>query len=100
MTPVVIAAMMWLMVSVAFILNALQAPRWLIQVPLGLLAAEFVLTIVAINDAECSGGPCIGSEGLHGWSLTAVELVIPGLAGVFTLYVVAYGLLRHRAATS
>ena len=100
MEPVVIAATMWLMVSLAFILNALRAPLWLIRVPLGVLAAEFVLTIVAFYDAECDGGPCEGSQGLHGASLTAIQYVLPGAAVAFTFYAIAYGLRRHRRAAS
>ncbi|MGH2837532.1 MAG: hypothetical protein ACRDJY_04185 [Thermoleophilaceae bacterium] len=95
MAPVVIAATMWLVVSLAFILNALHAPLWLIRVPLVVLAAEFVLTIGAVYDAECGGGPCEGSQGLHGASLTAIEYVLPGVAVAFTLFAIAYGLREH-----
>jgi hypothetical protein len=98
MTPVAIAATMWLMVSLAFILNALRAPVWLIRVPLGVLAAEFVLTIVALYDGGECGGPCTGTEGMHGAALTAVQYVLPGCAVAFTLYVIAYGISRHRRA--
>ncbi len=100
MTPAVIAGTMWLMVSLAFILNALHAPRWLIRIPLGVLAVEFVLSIVAVAGAECTGGPCAGTQGLGGASLTAIQYVLPGAAVAFTLYVIAYGLLRHRGARS
>jgi hypothetical protein len=100
MDPVAIAATMWLMVSLAFILNALHAPLWLIRVPLGVVAAEFVLTIVAFYDAECDGGPCAGSQGFHGASLTAIQYVLPGVAVAFTFYVIAYGLRHHRRAQS
>jgi hypothetical protein len=100
MSPVVIAATMWLMVSLAFILNALHAPPWLIRVPLGVLATEFVLTIVAIYDAECAGGPCEGTQGVHGVSLTAVQYVLPGAAVAFTLYVIVYGLRDRRRTES
>ena len=96
----VIGTTMWLMVSLAFLLNALKAPGWLIRVPLGILAAEFLLTIVALNRAECAGGPCSGTEGVHGWSLSAIQYVLPGLAVAFTVYLVAYGVGRHKAATS
>ena len=91
----VIAATMWLMVSLAFILNSLRAPLWLIRVPLGVLAAEFVLTIVAVNDAECDGGPCVQLQGLHGASLTAIRYVLPAVAVASTIYAIAYGLRHH-----
>ena len=100
MTPVMIGATMWLMVSLAFILNALRVPGWLIRVPLGVLAAEFALTIVAVYGAECGGGPCTGTEGLHGASLTAIQYVRPAVAVAFTLYLIAYGLVRHRRTLS
>ena len=88
MAVVPIAAAMWLMVSLAFILNSLHAPAWLIRIPLGILAAEFVLTIVEGYSAE-PGAP-----------YTAIVYVLPGAAVASTFYAVAYGLRRHRRAQS
>lgn len=88
MTPALIAAAMWLMVSLAFILNSLDAPRWLIRIPLAVLAAEFVLTIVAGYSAE------------PGASYTAIVYVLPGVAVAATLYAIGYGLRRNRRAQS
>jgi hypothetical protein len=100
MTPALIAAAMWLMVSLAFILNSLHAPRWLIRIPIGVLAAEFVFTIVATYSAECEGGPCVGTQGFAGASYTAIVYVLPGVAVLATLYAIAYGLRHHRRAQS
>jgi hypothetical protein len=100
MTPALIAAAMWLMVSLAFILNSVQAPRWLIRIPLGILAAEFVFTIVATYSAECEGGPCTGTEGFAGASYVAIVYVLPAVAVASTIYAIAYGLRHHRRAQS
>jgi hypothetical protein len=89
MSPVVIAATMWLMVSLAFILNALHAPPWLIRIPLGVLAAEFVATI-AWGYSSAESGP----------AYTAVVYMLPGAAVAVALCTIAYGLRRHRRAES
>jgi hypothetical protein len=87
-TVVLIAGTMWAMVSLAFILNSLHAPRWLIRIPLGILATEFVLSIVATYRDD------------PGASYTLGVYVLPGAAVAAALYTVAYGLRRHRRAQS
>ena len=103
MAAVIATATLWLLVSLAFILDAVDAPRRLIQVGLALLGAVFVLLVAASASAECSGGPCVGeqhiTEATGPWE-TVVSYVIPGLTAAFAVYVVAQGLLRHRGARS
>jgi len=103
MAPVVASGTLWLLISLAFIMDAVEAPRRLVQVGVALLGAEFVLLIGATSSAECSGGPCAGSqhitEATGAWP-EIVTYVIPGLTAAFAIYVVAYGLKRHRRATS
>jgi hypothetical protein len=101
MVAVIASTTLWLLVSLAFILEAVEAPRRLIQVGLVLLGVEFVLLVVAANSAECAGGPCVGAERITeatGALEAIVSYVIPGLTAAFALYVIAYGLLRHRDA--
>jgi hypothetical protein len=100
---VIASATLWLLISLAFILEAVEAPRRLIQAGLGLFAAEFVLLYVAASSAECPGGPCVGNEHITeatGVSGTVITYVIPGMTAAFALYLIAYGLQRHRAAES
>jgi hypothetical protein len=101
MPAVIASATLWLLISLAFILDAVEAPRRLIQAGLALLCAQFVLLLVAGYSAECAGGPCVGTETITeatGVSGAIVTYVIPGLTAGFALYVVAYGVLRHRNA--
>ena len=103
MAALIASGTLWVLISVAFILDAVEAPRRLIQVGLALLGAEFLLLVVAANSAECSGGPCVGTDHITeatGASEALVSYVIPGLTAAFTLYLVAYGVLRHRRASS
>ena len=103
MAAVIASATLWVLISLAFILDAVEAPRRLIQVGLGLLAAEFVLLVVAGYSAECAGGPCVGNEHITeatGASGAVITYVIPGLTATFALYLTAYGLLRNRDAKS
>jgi hypothetical protein len=99
---VIASATLWLLISLALILDAVEAPRRLIRIGLALLGAEFVLLVVAGSSAECPGGPCVGEERITeatGASEAIVSYVIPGLTAVFALYVIAHGLLRHRGAS-
>ena len=103
MAALVASATLWLLISLAFMLDAVKAPRRLIQVGLALLGAEFVLLVVASYSAECAGGPCVGTETITeaaGTGQAIVTYVIPGLTAAFALYIVGYGLARHRGANS
>ena len=95
----IVGGTLWLLISLAFLLDSLNAARALIRALMAMLAAEFVFVIVAVERAECAG-PCFGEEGLiqaTGLFAALAFYVIPGLAGAFTLYLVAYGLRRRRA---
>jgi hypothetical protein len=89
-----IAATLWLLISLAFILDSVKAPLHLIRATLGLLAVEFVIVVAPFADDPCVSGPCDDDDL---W-LTVVSYVTPGLAGALTLYAIGYGLLRHRGA--
>ena len=103
MAAVIASVTLWLLISGAFLLDAVKAPRRLIQAAVALLGVEFVLLVVAANSAECAGGPCVGAERITEttgpWG-TIVTYVIPGLTAAFALYVLTYGLMRHRGAKS
>lgn len=103
MVAVIASGTLWLLISLAFLLDALKAPRHLVQAGLALLGAEFVLLVVASYSAECTGGPCVGEQHITeatGLSAAIITYVIPALTAAFALYLIAYGLLRHRGARS
>ena len=96
---VTIAATMWLLISLAFIVDSVKGPLSLTRGALTLLAVEFVVLALGFSDLRCAGGPCAGVEGLSDLSQTIVSYVIPGLALALTLYAIGHGLARHcRAA--
>jgi hypothetical protein len=99
MTIVSIGATLWLLTSLAFILDSVKAPRRLIQAGLALLGLEFAFVVLAFSQARCEGGPCTGDEGLAGASQTIVMYVAPAIAAAFTLCLIVYGLMRHRHAS-
>jgi hypothetical protein len=100
MALVITGATIWLLISLAFLLDSLKAPQHLVRVGLALLALEFVAIVVALAQADCSGGPCVGGPGVDGLSRSAVTYVVPALAAAFMLYVTAYGLRHHRRTQS
>ena len=97
------SATLWLLMSLAFILGAIEAPRRHIQLGMMLLTAEFVILVVAGSSAECSGGPCVGSERITEmtgpWE-AVVSYVIPALTAAYALFLVAYGVRHHRRTTA
>ena len=98
---VVTGATIWMLISLAVILNAVKAPGRLIQVGLGILSLEFVLLVIASSTSECSGGPCVSGDQIteaSGLSAAAVSYVTPAFTIAFTLFAIAYGLVRHRGA--
>ena len=98
MAALIASATLWVLISLAFILDAVKAPRRLIQAGLGLLAAEFVLLVIAGYSAECPGGPCVGDEHITeatGASGAIITYVIPALTTAFALCLLTYGLRRH-----
>jgi hypothetical protein len=103
MAAVIASATLWLLISVAFLLDALKAPRRLIQIGMALLGVEFLLLVIAANGAQCTGGPCVGEQRITeatGPSAAIITYVIPALTAGFALYLIAYGLRRHRGARS
>ena len=103
MAAVIVSATLWLLISVVFISGAVEAPPRLVRIGVALLGAEFVLLIAASYSAECPGGPCVGedkiTETTGPWE-AIVTYVIPGLTAAFAVYLVVYGVRRHRRMQS
>jgi hypothetical protein len=94
-------ATIWLLISLAFILVALDVHPRVIQAGCAILGLEFVFLAVAAGSAECSGGPCTSEQlltGATGVPAALITYVLPALTAGFTLSLIAYGLLRHRGA--
>lgn len=96
MPSLTIGATIWLLISLAGILNSVSAPRRLIQAPLALIGVEFVLVVAAFSERDCAGGPCSPADALSGPSEVFVSYLMPALAAALTLYLIAYGVRHHR----
>jgi hypothetical protein len=98
MLLVSISGTLWLLISLAFILDSVDAPRYLVRATLALLGLAFVAVVFPFSQVQCSGGPCIGGQGLADEWYAALTYGLPGIAIAFTAALVAYGVLRHRDA--
>jgi hypothetical protein len=98
MVMVSIAGTLWLLISLAFILDSVDAPRGLIRTTLALLALSLLAVLLPSVRDQCSGGPCFGVQGLPGKWYDVLTYGLPTVAIGFTIAAIAYGLLRHRRA--
>ena len=100
---VITGATIWLLVSLGFILVALDVDRRVIQAGLAILGLEFLFLLIGAGSAECAGGPCTGEQLLTeatGAPAAIITYVIPARTAGYVLYVIAYGLRRHRHANA
>jgi hypothetical protein len=100
MLHVSIGGTLWLLIALGLILHSLDAPRRLVRATGALLGLMFVALVLPLSEAQCSGGPCIGMEGISDEWYDVLLYGMPGVAIAFTIAVIAYGLLRHRGARS